>query len=34
MEKFDLKKVNEVEGKEKFRVEVSKKLAVFEDLDS
>jgi hypothetical protein len=34
MERFNLKKLNEVEGKEKFRVEVSKRFAALEDLDT
>jgi hypothetical protein len=34
MERFDLKKLNEVEGKEQFRVEVSNKFAALEDLDT
>jgi hypothetical protein len=34
MERFNLKKLNEAEGKEKYRVEVSSRLADFEDLDS
>jgi hypothetical protein len=33
MESFTLKKLNEVEGKGKFRVEVSKRFATLEDLD-
>jgi hypothetical protein len=33
MEMFNLKKLNEVEGKEKFRVEVSNRFAALEDLD-
>jgi hypothetical protein len=33
MEKFNLKKLNEVEGKEQFRVEVSNRFAALEDLD-
>jgi hypothetical protein len=32
MERFNLKKINEVEGKEKYRVEVSNKFAALEDL--
>jgi hypothetical protein len=34
MERFNLKKLNEVEGKEQFRVEVSNKFATLEDLDA
>jgi hypothetical protein len=34
MERFNLKKLNEVEGKEKYRVEVSNKFAALEDLDT
>jgi hypothetical protein len=34
MEKFNLKKLNNVEGKEKYRVEVSNKFAALEDLDA
>jgi hypothetical protein len=34
MERFNLKKVNEVEGKEQFRVEVSNRFAALEDLDA
>jgi hypothetical protein len=34
MERFNLKKLNEVEGKEKYRVEVSNKFAALEDLDA
>jgi hypothetical protein len=33
MERFNLKKLNEVEGKEQFRVEVSNRFAVLGDLD-
>jgi hypothetical protein len=33
MEKFNLKKLNELEGKEKYRVEVSNRFAALEDLD-
>jgi hypothetical protein len=33
MERFNLKKFNEVVGKEQFRVEVSNRLTAFEDLD-
>jgi hypothetical protein len=32
MERFNLKKLNDVEGKERFRVEVSNRFAVLEDL--
>jgi 50S ribosomal subunit-associated GTPase HflX len=34
MERFNLKKLNEVDGKEQFRVEVSNKFAALEDLDT
>jgi hypothetical protein len=34
MERFNLKKLNEVEGKEQFRVEVSSRFAALEDLDA
>jgi hypothetical protein len=34
MERFNLKKLNEVEGKEKYRVEVSNGLAALDDLDA
>jgi hypothetical protein len=34
MERFNLKKINEVGGKEQFRVEVSNKFAALEDLDA
>jgi hypothetical protein len=34
MERFNLKKFNEVEGKEQFRVEVSNRFAALEDLDA
>jgi hypothetical protein len=33
MEKFNLKKLNRVEGKEKYPAEVSNRFAAFEDLD-
>jgi hypothetical protein len=33
MERFNLKKLNDVEGKEQFRVEVLKRCAALEDLD-
>jgi hypothetical protein len=32
-ERFNLKKLNDVEGKEKYRVEVSNSFALLEDLD-
>jgi hypothetical protein len=32
MERFNLKKLNEVEGKEQYRVEVSNRFAALEDL--
>jgi hypothetical protein len=34
VERFNLKKLNEVEGKEQFRVEVSNMFAALEDLDA
>jgi hypothetical protein len=34
MERFNLKKLNDVEGKEKYRVEVSNSFATLEDLDA
>jgi hypothetical protein len=34
MDRFNLKKLNQVEGKEQFRVEVSNKFAALEDLDA
>jgi hypothetical protein len=34
MERFNLKKLNEVEGKEQFCVEVSNRFAALEDLDA
>jgi hypothetical protein len=34
MERFNLKKLNEVEGREKYRVEVSNRFAALEDLDA
>jgi hypothetical protein len=34
MERFNLKKLNEVEGKEQYCIEVSNKFAVLEDLDA
>jgi hypothetical protein len=34
IERFNLKKLNEVEGKEQFRVEVSNRFAALEDLDA
>jgi hypothetical protein len=34
MESFNLKKLNEVEGKEKYCTEVSKRFAALEDLDA
>jgi hypothetical protein len=33
MERFSLRKLNEVEGKEKYRVEVSDGFAALEDLE-
>jgi hypothetical protein len=34
MEKFNLKKLNEVEGKEQYRVEISNRFAAMENLDT
>jgi hypothetical protein len=34
MERFNLKKLNEVEGKEQFRAEVSDRFAALEDMDT
>jgi hypothetical protein len=34
MERFNLKTLNEVEGKEQYRVEVSNRLAALENLDA
>jgi hypothetical protein len=34
MERFNLKKLNEVEGKEKYHVEVSNRFAALEELDT
>jgi hypothetical protein len=34
MERFNLKKLNEVEGKQQFHVEVSNRFAALEDLDA
>jgi hypothetical protein len=34
MERFNLKKLNKVEGKEQFRVEVSNRYAALQDLDA
>jgi hypothetical protein len=34
MERFNLKKLNDVEGKEQFWVEVSNRFAALEDLDA
>jgi hypothetical protein len=34
MERFNLKKLDEVQGKEKYRVEVSNRFAALEDLDA
>jgi hypothetical protein len=33
-DRFNLKKLNDVEGKEQFRVEVSNRIAALEDLDT
>jgi hypothetical protein len=34
MERFNLKKLNEVEGKEQYRVEISDRFAALENLDT
>jgi hypothetical protein len=34
MERFNLKKLNEVEGKEQYDVEVSDRFAAFEGMDT
>jgi hypothetical protein len=34
MERFNLKKLNEVEDKEQYRIEVSNSFAALEDLDT
>jgi hypothetical protein len=34
MERFNLGKLNEVEGEEQYRVEVSNRFAALEDLDA
>jgi hypothetical protein len=34
MERFHFKKLNEVQGKEKYRAEVSNRFAALEDLDT
>jgi hypothetical protein len=34
MEMFNLKKIKEVEGKDKYRIEVSNRFAALEDLDT
>jgi hypothetical protein len=34
MERFNFKKLNKLEGKEKYRVEVSNRFAALEDLDA
>jgi 50S ribosomal subunit-associated GTPase HflX len=34
MEKFNIEKLNEVRGKEKYRVEVLNRFAALEDLDT
>jgi hypothetical protein len=34
MERFSLKKLNEVEGKEKYRVDVSNRFAALEDMEA
>jgi hypothetical protein len=33
MEQFNLKKLNEIEGKEQYRIEVSNRFGALEDLD-
>jgi hypothetical protein len=33
MERFNLKKLNDVEGKERYHIEVSNRFAALEDLD-
>jgi hypothetical protein len=33
MERFNLKKLNEVEGKEQYHVEIVKRFAAFENID-
>jgi hypothetical protein len=34
MERFNLKKLSEVEGKERYRVEISNRFAALENLDT
>jgi hypothetical protein len=34
MERFNLKKLNEIEGKEQYRVEISTRFAALESLDT
>jgi hypothetical protein len=34
MERFNLKKLNEVEGKEQYRVEISNRFAALENIDT
>jgi hypothetical protein len=34
VERFNLKKLNEVEGKEQYRVEISNRFAALENLDT
>jgi hypothetical protein len=34
MERFNLKKLNEVEGKEQYRVDISNRFAALENLDA
>jgi hypothetical protein len=34
MESFNLKKLNKVEGKEQYHIEISNRFAVFENLDT
>jgi hypothetical protein len=34
VERFNLKKLNDIEGKEQYRVEVSNRFAAWEDLDA
>jgi hypothetical protein len=34
MDRLNLKKLNEVEGKERYRIEISKRFAALENLDT
>jgi hypothetical protein len=34
MERFNLQKLNELEGKEQYRVQISNRIAAFENLDT